>query len=70
MSGVITNITERWENGVEHHPEAIKIARAIGELDFKYGNDALSLNFGGDGDNGEHLTYLLSIYFELKGGDL
>jgi hypothetical protein len=66
MGKVITDINKRWLEGIEHHPKAIKIVKALCELDFQYGNDALDLSFGGDGDNGEHLAYLLSIYFEEK----
>lgn len=58
------DINKRGEEGVDNHPEAEKIARAIGNIDFKYGGDRFCLKYGGDGDNGEHLAYLLSIYFE------
>lgn len=59
------DINKRWEQGIPHHPEAEKIAEAIAEIDFKNGGDFFCFKFGGDGDNGEHLCYLLSIYFEL-----
>ena len=58
------DINKRWEEGISHHTEAEKIARVIGDIDLKYGGDSFCLKFGGDGDNGEHLAYLLSIYFE------
>jgi hypothetical protein len=59
-----TDINKRWEQGVEHHPESIKIYEAIALLDSKYGNDSFSFSSGGDGDNGEHLMYLLDIHYE------
>ena len=61
---VETNINKRWEKGVEHHPKSINIYEAIALLDFKHGNDSFSFSSGGDGDNGEHLMYLLDIHYE------
>ena len=61
-----TDIDRRWEEGTPHHPKAEELARIIGKLDFLYANDSLCLKFGGDGDNGEMLTYILDIYFEFK----
>jgi hypothetical protein len=66
MRKVETDINKRWEEGMDHHPKAEELARAIGDLDLKYGGDYFCFKFGGDGDNGEHLTYLLDIYFEEK----
>lgn len=66
MSKVNTDINQRWEEGTPQHPKAREIGEAIGRLDRKYGYDALCLSFGGDGDNGEHLIDMLSLYFELK----
>lgn len=63
---VETNINKRWENGIEHHPKSIEIANAIFDMDWKYGNDYFGWKSGGDGDNGEHLMYLLDIHFELQ----
>ena len=63
---VETNITKRWEQGIPHHPQSIEIYKAIDALDFKYGGDFFCFKSGGDGDNGEHLMYLLDIYFEAK----
>lgn len=64
MMTVETNITKRWEDGTPHHPKSEEIARSIGEIDFEHGGDFFCFKFGGDGDNGEHLTYLLDIHFE------
>ena len=61
-----TNITTRWEKGMDHHPKSIEIFKAIKDNDLKYGNDYFCWKSGGDGDNGEHLMYLLDIYFEQQ----
>ncbi|MFW6242879.1 MAG: hypothetical protein ACOC2W_01860 [bacterium] len=58
------NIEKRWLRGIPHHEKSIDLYNAISEIDYKYGNDALCLKSGGDGDNGEHLMYILDIYFE------
>lgn len=69
MNEIQTDINKRWEDGVAHHPESIKTIKALGELDFYLGNDSLCIKTG---DNGEHMMYLLDIYFEGrdKGIDL
>ena len=61
-----TNITKRWEKGIDHNPMSEEIVRAVAELDFKYGGDLFCFKIGGDGDNGEHLMYLLDIYFDQR----
>lgn len=66
MFEIETDINKRWEEGMDHHPESIKTIKALGELDFYLGNDNLCVKTGGDGDNGEHMMYLLDIYFEAK----
>jgi len=66
LEEIETNITKRWEKGTPHHSEALKLAKALGELDWAFGGDYFCFKFGGDGDNGEHLLYLLDIYFEAK----
>jgi len=58
------NIGKRWEQGINHHPESYKLYKRIAELDLKHGDDFFCFKKGGDGDNGEHLMYLLDIYFE------
>lgn len=60
---ITRDINILWEEGIEHDPRAERLARFIGELDYTYGGDALCLKFGGDGDNGEHLAYMLDLYF-------
>ena len=67
MSKIIeTNITKRWEQGMDHHPESIKIYKIIAKMDWDYGNDYFGWKSGGDGDNGEHLMFELDIYFEQQ----
>lgn len=63
---ISTDINYRWEHGIDHHPEAEKLAREIAAIDWLYGHDSLGLKFGGDGDNGENLAYLLDILFDLR----
>lgn len=66
MSIIETDINKRWEEGMDHHPESVKTIEALGKLDYYLGNDNLCVKTGGDGDNGEHMMYLLDIYFEAK----
>ena len=61
-AGAETDLDARAD--LDHHPKALEIADAIHALDWIYGDDALSLKFGGDGDNGEHLLMLLDIAVE------
>ena len=61
-----TNIIKRWEEGIEHHKKSEEMVRSIINIDFKYGGDFFHFKIGGDGDNGEHLMYLMDIYFEQK----
>jgi hypothetical protein len=64
MKSVETNITKRWESGTPHHPKSVALYKQIETLDFKHGGDYFCFKSGGDGDNGEHLMYLLDIIFE------
>jgi hypothetical protein len=60
----MNEVERRWQKGIPHNPKSIKLAQAIGEIDYKFGGDYFYFKFGGDGDNGEHLTFLLDILFE------
>jgi len=60
------DLAKRWEQGTEHHPKSINLYKRIEALDFKHGGDSFCFKSGGDGDNGEHLMYLMDIYFEEK----
>lgn len=64
VPGVNYDIDSRWENGVDHHPKSEEMARKLGKIDLHFNNDQFCFKFGGDGDNGETLMYLLDIYFE------
>jgi hypothetical protein len=64
MAKVETDIEKRWEDGTPHHPKSEKLARSIAKIDEDHGDDLFCFKFGGDGDNGEHLLYLLDIHFE------
>jgi hypothetical protein len=54
--------SERWERGIPHDPRSLSLYAAIEKLDAQHG-DVLALKAGGDGDNGEHLLYLLDLHF-------
>lgn len=59
-------IGERWEKGVHHDPRSLALYKSISDIDFKDGGDRFCFKSGGDGDNGEHLMYLLDIHFERR----
>jgi len=61
-----TDINERWETGVDHHPQSQEIFKAIAEIDFRLNGDSFYFKSGGDGDNGESLMYLMDVYFDAK----
>lgn len=61
-----TNLTERWEEGVSHHPDSVALYKRISELDFSVGGDYFRFKSGGDGDNGEALMYLMDVIFEAR----
>jgi hypothetical protein len=58
------NINERWEKGIPHHPESVKLYKFIEKLDYEECGDSFGFESGGDGDNGETLMYLMDEYFE------
>lgn len=64
MSKVNYNIDDRWEKGIDHNPKSIELYKRISKMDYEHGGDAFYFKSGGDGDNGEHLMYLLDIIFE------
>ena len=65
MSKVVTDIATRWSEGIEHHPESIKLMKEMQEVDLA--NDlAFDLKTGGDGDNGELLMFIMDIVFEQR----
>ncbi len=64
-AGINTSINDRWENGVPHHPRAEIWARRIAAADWLFADGCFDLKFGGDGDNGEFLLYILDILCDL-----
>ncbi len=54
---------ERYERGIPHDPRSIELYRSIAKIDFEEGSDYFCFKSGGDGDNGEHLMYLLDTHF-------
>ena len=63
---IATDINTRWEEGMEHDERSIEMYKFIEQYDFKFCGDALCLSSGGDGDNGEHLMYLMDEFFANK----
>ena len=59
-------LQERYAAGTPHDPRSIELYREIAEIDFEEGGDVFCFKSGGDGDNGEHLMYLLDVYFAKK----
>lgn len=59
-------VERRWQEGVPHNPQSIALARDLARIDWERGGDYFQFKFGGDGDNGEHLTYLLDVYFAAR----
>ena len=57
------SINKRWEDGVPHDKRSIEIYNHIAKKDFDECRDFFGFKSGGDGDNGEHLMYLLDDYF-------
>jgi len=65
LTGVEANLDKRWESGMEHHPKSMEIRRHICQIEKLNGGD-VGLDFGGDGDNGETVLFLLDIIFEAR----
>lgn len=47
---------------IPHDPRSEKLAKSLSDIDWENGG-ILDLRFGGDGDAGEHLMYLLDVHF-------
>lgn len=58
----MSEVYRRWEEGVPHDIRSERLARAIAEIDAENG-EYFGFKFGGDGDSGEDLLYILDIYF-------
>lgn len=55
----------RFEEGIPHHPESIRLMAFLQQHDFIDYNDFFGWKIGGDGDNGEVLMWQMDAYFEL-----
>ena len=64
--GIMTDTDDRWEKGIEHHPESEKLFVELREVDYELNHDVFCWKAGGDGNNGEELMYELDIIFELR----
>ena len=64
VEGVEYDINKRWEEGFDHHPRSLELLKKIQDVDFIWNNDYFQWKYGGDGDNGEFLMYVLDIIFE------
>lgn len=62
--GIEYDVNKRWEKGVAHHPKSKALIERISELDWELLNGYFDFKYGGDGDNGETLMYLMDIIFE------
>lgn len=56
---------QRWDEGIDHHPNSIRLMKFLEAHDFEDYGDAFCWKTGGDGDNGETLMYQMDAYFEL-----
>lgn len=60
------DVNERWEQGIDHDPRSKELLKFMSEYDAKFCNLALDLSYGGDGDIGESLMYLMDEFFAAK----
>ncbi len=65
-SNIDTNLVHRWMDGNPHHVKSIELAKHLKVLDYSFNSNYFDFRFGGDGDNGEQLMFLLDMYFELQ----
>jgi len=56
---------DRWEEGIPHHPESLRLMAFLEKHDMYDYNGACDWSSGGDGDNGETLMYQMDAYFEM-----
>jgi hypothetical protein len=55
----------RWEDGISHHPMSERLVSFMAHHDFNDYDDSMEISVGGDGDNGEHMMYLMDTFFEM-----
>jgi hypothetical protein len=63
----MATVDERWERGIDHDSRSVAIAQGVAAVDEEQCQDSFGFKFGGDGDNGDTLLYLLDVYFERLG---
>jgi hypothetical protein len=57
--------TDRWSEGIPHHPMSKRLMYFLVEHDLKDYNDYFCWKTAGDGDNGETLMYEMDAFFEF-----
>lgn len=62
----VIDIGIRWEQGMPHDARSIEMFNFLKDYDFYLTDDFFGFKSGGDGDNGEHLMYLMDEYFANK----
>jgi len=62
----MSEVVDRWEQDIPHDARSVELAKAIADIDAR-NDDYFDFKFGGDGDNGEELLYILDIYFAGRG---
>jgi hypothetical protein len=58
-------VYDRWNAGIEHHPNSIRLMKFLKKIDSNAYGDSFCWKTGGDGDNGETLMFQLDAFFEL-----
>jgi hypothetical protein len=54
---------ERWEQNIPHHSNSVRVKKLIDKIQEKEDH---GIKFGGDGDLGETILYILDEYFEQE----
>jgi hypothetical protein len=67
---MILDPNQRWLARKPHDVRSVELFKSISNLDFFHGGDYFRWTYGGDGDNGEHLMYLLDMHFEMEDAKL
>lgn len=65
-TNVETDIHLRITKGLPHRSESVELAHLIAAADQLFTVNALDFRFGYMSENGELLTYLLDILFEIR----
>lgn len=57
---------DRWEKGIPHHPMSERIIKFMSNVDSEEYDLYLDIKYGGDGDIGEYMMYILDDFFEMQ----